>query len=349
VQNRLKIGWVLTGDYTLASSRLQGYRVHEYLLARGLDSHIVYTRFGALEKGYSKAFFLLLARLLKERHTVVFFQKPGWMMFKLSEALRQHGVRTVAIQCDPFPGPYAEYFDLSVVSSESLAEILAIPGAVVIDDMLEVPLGLHKTNYKQASGRLRLAWVGQGTGPGGKAFILPFIERLQALPTLNGRVEVVTISRGDWATRQWSLATVYEDILACDAAIIPMPENDWASAKSSNRLTQFMALGMPTIVSPVDSYLHIARQGDNCLIANSMDGFAEAIKACQSEATRKMIGEAARRYSWDHYSSRIIGPLWLREIERLQTDRHSMRPSGKLHTRLIGYLAKLAGIFPLRR
>lgn len=312
-----KVGWVLTGNRSLASSRLQGFRIHEYLVECSVDSRVLATDFEQYEKRPSVVHFRLLRTIVKEAVDIVFFQKPGWMSFKMSEILRLSGVRTVAIQCDPFPGEYDRYFDLTIVASVGLQEKLSVRNARVIDDMIESPEEVYKRTYKQIGERVRVVWVGQGTGPGGKRFVKPFLEQLSEVTEIRGRVEFITISRGAWATIQWSLDTVFEQICQYDVAIIPLPEDDSASAKSSNRLTMFMALGMPTIISPIESYLGIGRDGENCLIARNAAEFARAISELRSEQVRERIGTAARQLATQYYSVEMIGRQWAEVIQDL--------------------------------
>lgn len=323
--NLPRIGWILAGDYSLASSRLQGYRIHEYFVKSGIDSRIIATGFMHHDTRYSLELLFVLCRLILTRCGIVFFQKPGWMSFKLSEILRRLNVKTVAIQCDPFMGPYDKYFDELIVTAERLGKAIEQPHAIVIDDMIEVPPQFYKRSYRQTSEKLKLVWVGQGTGPGGKKFIIPFLHKLMGTQGLRLIVDVVTISRGEWATYQWSLKTVYSQICECDVAIIPLPSSEGCQVKSSNRLTMFMALGMPTIASPIESYLRIANNGHNCFISSSIDAFAEAIIACRSETIRKKMGTNAKQYARKHYSPDVVGKKWIELVSQLSNVNPEMR------------------------
>lgn len=338
-----RIGWVLSGDCQLASSRLQGYRIHDYLLDQGLASEIAAVNTGQMKNAYSLEFFRLLARLLHARYHAVVFQKPEWMMFKLSEMLRVNGVRTAAIQCDPFPGDYAAYFDRVAVTSHRLRLALGLTDARIIDDMLEVPRTLYKQDYAAAGDRLRLVWVGQGM----VGYTREFFARLVEHPRLAGRLEIITIGRGDWVTRPWSMDSVYRDILDGDVAVIPLPESEWASTKSTNRLTQFMALGMPTVASPIDSYLRIHQHGAPFQLARDLDEFAQAIDALGAEARRRELGRAARDYAWSHYAPEAIGPLWRAEMEQLcalPPGKRDIKPHTQIMGRLMGAWRMLPGV-----
>jgi len=341
VSSTYKIGWILTGDYSFASSRLQGYRIHDYLTAQGCDSNIIADSFGQYETGYSPTFFSVLRKILHNHLDVVFFQKPGWMMFKMSEILRLRGIKTIAIQCDPFPGDYGHYFDATVLTTEELKQQLKIPNAYVIDDMLEVPLQVHKETYTAQSERLRVVWVGQGTGSGGRKFIEPFLNQLAQNPKIANNIEFVTISRGTWATHEWSLGTVYKLICDCDMAIIPLPEDNWANAKSANRLTMFMALGMPTIVSPVPSYLRIIQPGENSLLARTPDEFVTAIELYRNEERRKKLGSAGRELAINHFSPETLGPEWVKVIDETWQTPHA-KPTSNTTTRLMSRLLQTA-------
>ncbi|NOR69648.1 MAG: hypothetical protein GQ532_08150 [Methylomarinum sp.] len=335
--NNKKIGWVLTSDYNRASSRLQGYRIHEYFIGVGLDSSVIAENFYEYEKNYSKYFFSLLKIILKEKYDVVFFQKPGWMSFKLSELLRLNGVKTVAIQCDPFPGEYSNYFDTTIVTTVALKKLLKLDSATIIDDMLETPVNSFKTDYRQVNDRLKIVWIGQGT----PIFIQDFIKKLYADEELKDKIDVISISNAEWATCQWSLETVYEDILQCDVAIIPLPAGERFNIKSTNRLTLFMSLGMPTIITPIQSYLDIAQDRVNCLIADSLEDFSETILECKNESIREKIGVEANHFAKKHYSPSVVGKLWLKVLADLfDSEQVKINVAPKLHVRIINYVIK---------
>lgn len=337
-----RIGWLLSGDFSLASSRLQGYRIHEYLTKHGFDSRIIADGFSRYEKGYSQTFFTIARRILQDRLDIVFFQKPEWMMFKLSEILRVNRVKTAAIQCDPFPGDYSAYFDQVILTTDQLRETLGIQKARIIDDMHEVPFDVYKRGYACQTDKLRLVWTGQGMA----AFVNDFFKQLSNHPLLDGQVEVVTIGPSDWASVRWSHDSVYENILSCDIAVIPLPQSDWASTKSTNRLTQFMALGMPTVASPINSYLQIARKSAPFLTAKDVDGFAIAIDSLKTVSARSEMGTAARQFAWANYSPDVIGPLWANEVKQLLATHNAPVRGVKLHTKIMGTLIGALANFP---
>lgn len=308
-----RIGWVLNGDAILASSRLQGVNISEFFNRQGLTSTIAAQNISTIPDGLSKQFLVLAIELLGARFDTVMFQKPTWMMFKLSELLRINGVPTAAIQCDPFPGPYESYFTRVIVTSEALKDRLKLTSAAVIDDMLEVPPSLYKTAHRASPTRLRLVWVGQSAN----LFVRQFLEDLSRHPRLMNQIEIVTIGAGSWVTHPWKLSTVFNHILDCDVAVLPLPEKEWEGTKSTNRLTQFMALGMPTVASPVRSYMQTGQAGKAFLTGRTVDEFAEAITSLLDVDIRKRIADMAHGFARGSFGADAIGPLWLREAEAL--------------------------------
>jgi glycosyltransferase involved in cell wall biosynthesis len=332
-----RVGWVLCGDEQLASSRLQGFRVSEQLQALGCDSRIIATNAGELRDRTGSRLIRLAISALRANCDIVMFQKPEWAMFKLSQLLQLNGVRTIAIQCDPFVRQYRGYFDQTIVTSTRLRELLDLPDAPVIDDMVEVEPDKFKNEHASTGNRLRLVWVGQFASD----WLFDFLDRLEQHPELRGVIEIVTIGRGPRVTHQWSLSTVHDRIIEADVAIIPMPESALTSSKSTNRLMQFLALGMPTIASPLPSYREAFESGAPLLLAESIDDFAHAVVSLRHQHVRQRLGHDGTRFARTHYDPRVVGFKWLEVIREVQSrssrpDALSVDTGTKMMARLLG-------------
>lgn len=307
-----KIGWFISGDHKIASSRLQGFLIHEYLLSHGINSKIIGSDFNRLYEGYSMNTLRIAQKALHNNFNVIIFERPNWMMYKLSLWCRLCGIRTIAIRCDVIPGEYDRYFDSTIIPTRVLGEMLKIERAHVIEDMVEVPPQIFKSDYRKANGLTRVVWVGHGSY---RSFITKFIKTLSTLDGIAGKFEFVTISNGDWPTFKWSLDTVYSHILNCDIAIIPMPTDGQFQAKSANRLSMMMALGMPVVASPITAYEAIAEDGCNCMLASSVEDFRDALLALENDVLRIRMGQRARKYAWQYFSPEIIGSKWIETIK----------------------------------
>ncbi len=96
MSDTLKVGWVISGNQEVASCRLQGFHIHDYLVGQGVASKIVVTDFNSTHAGYSLPF-LRLARQLRsdQGFDVILFERPNWMAFKLSQLCPMAGIKTI--------------------------------------------------------------------------------------------------------------------------------------------------------------------------------------------------------------------------------------------------------------
>lgn len=306
----LRIGWILSGGRERASSRLQGYCIHEWMVRNGVASEIIADRCMAMDSAFSFRFVRSLWKLRRSNATHVIVESPTYIMDYLAAAARKWGKGVVAVRCDLHSGDYDENFDLTILPTQGLKEALRIRHAAVIDDMVEIPPSLHKTDYA-SSLPLKVAWVGHADyGP----YITELVGALRQKPEIASRFSFELISRGAFATKQWSEGSVAKDILACDIALIAVPQGQWYANKSANRLAMMFSLAMPVVASPLPSYRAIGSQGTNVLFAESTEEIAAGLLSLQSEAERRRLGINARNALGNRYSPDHIGPQWLEAI-----------------------------------
>ena len=129
----MMLAWLLHGDRTVASSRLQGYLIHEGICRRGergLDSHLVYAPpLPYRDVPWSPSADRLLARAM--RGGVVVFQKMhGPRTERVVRELAGAGVTTVYIQCDfELENTIPALCDVVVCPSQEMADQLLAQGA----------------------------------------------------------------------------------------------------------------------------------------------------------------------------------------------------------------------------
>lgn len=123
---------------------------------------------------------------------------------------------------------------------------------------------------------------------------------------------LVTISEWSSANVKWTRDTWAREMVKGDIVILPQPEGI-RDAKSNNRLTQAMALGMPVIASPIPAYTEVIRQGENGYTASihRLDEWRMALNLLRDPATRARIGKAARETA-KAYSQDAIAGEWVR-------------------------------------
>ena len=116
------------------------------------------------------------------------------------------------------------------------------------------------------------------------------------------------LSGVDVEAMQWNSETEVEDLGAIDIGLMPLPDDDWSKGKCGLKALQYMALGTPTLCSPVGN-TKIIQDGKNGFIASSKDEWVEKLKRLiHSFELRTKLGLAGRKTVEDSYSAEVQAP-----------------------------------------
>ncbi len=102
---------------------------------------------------------------------------------------------------------------------------------------------------------------------------------------------------------KWFKETEITDLLQFDIGLMPLPDNVWAKGKCGFKALQYMALGIPSIASPVGVNSIIIEHGVNGFLCNSSLEWEDTIqKLIEDERLRKQIGEKGKEKIRMNYS-----------------------------------------------
>jgi len=102
----------------------------------------------------------------------------------------------------------------------------------------------------------------------------------------------------------WKAATEIEDLRAGHIGLMPLPDEKWSKGKCGLKALQYMALGIPTICSPVGVNSTIITDDENGYLASTEAEWLEKLKLLMDSAeTRIRIGKAGRKTVEDEYSA----------------------------------------------
>lgn len=102
---------------------------------------------------------------------------------------------------------------------------------------------------------------------------------------------------------QWNKETEIDDLLKMDVGIMPLKNDKWASGKCGFKALQYMALGIPAIVSPVGVNTRIVDHLKNGWICDSQVEWKETlVEILQNKSQLNGLSEAARNKIEEHYS-----------------------------------------------
>lgn len=111
--------------------------------------------------------------------------------------------------------------------------------------------------------------------------------------------------------RSWNSGTEIEDLRRIEIGIMPMPDDAWSRGKCGLKALQYMALGIPTVCSPVGVNAEIIRDGENGFLASTEAEWVDRLsRLLESEDLRRRIGAAGRRtveerFDGAHHARRV--------------------------------------------
>jgi glycosyltransferase involved in cell wall biosynthesis len=212
----------------------------------------------------------------------------------------------------------AEICDCVIAGNDWLAEwysqwnrnIVVLPTAVDTSIYRPVPA-------KTESEQVVVGWIGTSANfvhlseveeALGKAFeLLPGLslkvvgDRPPPFAWLDGR---------RWQFVRWSEETELSDIQSMDIGIMPLAEErwaDWARGKCSFKMLQYMACGLPVIVSPIGMNAQVLAQGEVGMGATGTGEWVEALRQlARSSRLRAAMGAAGRAVVERHYDTGVV-------------------------------------------
>lgn len=107
----------------------------------------------------------------------------------------------------------------------------------------------------------------------------------------------------------WRAATELEDLSAIDIGVMPLPDDNWSKGKCGLKALQFMALGIPTICSPVGVNTDIIQDNENGFLAGTEAEWVDKLtRLLRSAELRRRLGDAGRVTVEEKYSAAIQAP-----------------------------------------
>jgi glycosyltransferase involved in cell wall biosynthesis len=160
---------------------------------------------------------------------------------------------------------------------------------------------------------LTLGWVGHSDN-------LPYLERLaDPLRELTRRypglrlivvadrpieIEGVVVE-----FRPWSLDHEVSCFAGISVGLMPLLDTEWARAKCAFKAIQYMALGIPAVISPVGMNTEIIEHGVSGFLADDGAGWVESIDTLLGQPERAhAVGQAGRRIVEQRYSLSVTSP-----------------------------------------
>ena len=120
----------------------------------------------------------------------------------------------------------------------------------------------------------------------------------------------------------WKSESEVEDLTSIDIGIMPLPDDEWSKGKCGLKALQYMALGIPTICSPVGVNATIIEDGVNGFLASGKDEWIRKIKQLMNSVElRRKFGQAGRKTVEEKYSAKVVAPQVLKLFDSIVKKR----------------------------
>jgi len=156
-----------------------------------------------------------------------------------------------------------------------------------------------------------IGWTGSVTTARHLASLAPALRRLRESWAFEFRVIGVKADFEGIATHclPWRSESEVEDLRGMDIGVMPLPDDEWSRGKCGMKTLQYMALGIPPVVSPVGVNTTIVHDGVNGFHARTEEEWVDRIsQLLRDESLRRLMGTAARRTVEQSYSHRVQAP-----------------------------------------
>jgi glycosyltransferase involved in cell wall biosynthesis len=178
-----------------------------------------------------------------------------------------------------------------------------------------VPTTIDMEEYSRASAPVSnlqspicIGWSGSLTTIKHFEFAVPFLREIKK--KYGDKVQIKVIGDPNYVNEElgvrglaWKKEDEVKELSSFDIGIMPLPDDEWAKGKCGLKGLQYMALGIPTIMSPVGVNTEIIRDGENGMLATTTEEWVSMLEQLIASAElRNRIGSGAIQTVKEQYS-----------------------------------------------
>lgn len=182
---------------------------------------------------------------------------------------------------------------------------------------------------KPANDGIVIGWIGSHTTLPCLKQIFPALRKLSRkckfiLKIIGGGKEI-QIPGIKVISEKWSLDKEVENFQSLDIGIYPLPDNEWAMAKTPFKTIQYMSVGVPAVASNVGGNKEIIQDGVNGFLAFSEEEWVDKLSLLiNNPGLRNSMGRAGRKTVEEKYSLRVNRPKFLEIINTVYKNTYKI-------------------------
>ncbi len=116
----------------------------------------------------------------------------------------------------------------------------------------------------------------------------------------------------------WDQETEPEELRKYDIGIMPLPDDPWTRGKGGYKLLQYMAVGIPSVCSPVGTNIEIIKDGVNGFTAVSEQEWIDKLSLLIEDGDMRIeMGKKGREIAVSEYSFHYYAPILIEAIKNI--------------------------------
>jgi glycosyltransferase involved in cell wall biosynthesis len=201
---------------------------------------------------------------------------------------------------------------------------------VVIPSVIDLNRYNQKGSYERKRGNLSIGWIGSpGTSPYLRLLTPVLWDLSRQIPfefrVIGGNTESIS----GICTRflKWNETDEIRELSKLDIGVSPLPDNEYTRGKCGVKLLQYMAMGIPSVASPVGIHKDIIVDGWNGFLASNEKEWLQKLRCLiEKQDLRRIMGKNAKRTVAQGYSldisvdkiANLIRNVYARRIQGLK-------------------------------
>ncbi len=190
-----------------------------------------------------------------------------------------------------------------------------------------LPTTIDTTEYKPVERMIKqkpicIGWSGSKTTIKHFESALPFLKEIKN--KYGDRVIFKIIGDGSFRSKEldtvgidWNKEEELKQLQTIDIGIMPLPNDEWSKGKCGLKGLQYMALAIPTIMSPVGVNSEIIQHGKNGFLAATDKKWIQIIEQLLASAElREEIGKEGRKTVIKEFSVEANKDLYLKLFDK---------------------------------
>jgi len=252
---------------------------------------------------------------------LIFLQRATFP-FGLGKLLRLHDKKIIfdiddAIFLSDIPGHGIVTKCKALVKEREVRDLLRIARSVIVENdyigdyvskycekVYKIPGPIDTERYfvkkREIGNEVILGWIGS---PATTSYLHLLDDVFPEILSRFQNTKIVLIGAGNYNfpsdrvfKKKWNYGKEVEELQKFDIGLMPMPDDKWTRGKLGCKMLQYMAVGVPSVVSYTPTNAEIVKDRENGFLVKTKSEWIERLSLLIGDSLlRKRIGEASRK------------------------------------------------------